>query len=306
MLQAVDQLLNSPITRLLNPQQQRNHLRPRFRAQSGYMLLAVMVMATLAAIWAAASFPRVAQEIRRERELELIHRGTQYARAIKRFYKKNGRYPARIEELENSNNIKYLRKRYRDPITGSDQWRIIHYGEAKVFPKMFGNQPVGSGPAGSPQGTTSPAAGTSGSTPGTQPTPTSTNGPAPTQPDQSGGNTGTATTPGTTTTTQPGTATAGTTTSSSGSSSSQPSGASGPTFGGAPIVGVSSTSQRESLMELNSKNHYNDWEFVYDPRFDPANRAGGAVTPQPNQPGQPAQQNQPSTTPTMPQPQVPR
>jgi type II secretory pathway pseudopilin PulG len=282
-------------------------------AQSGYMLLAIMIMATVGAILAAAALPRVGQEIRREREEELIHRGTEYARAIRKFYKKNGRYPLRLEELENTNNIKYLRKRYRDPITGSDQWRIIHFGEAKVTPHMFGNQPVGSGTPGSPatggtsSGTSTPPSGTTPSTPG-QPLPTSTNGPPPTTP-----GTGATPTNPNPSGTQPGTTpTASTTGTQSGASgTSQTSGPTGPTFGGAPIVGVSSTSERESLKELNGKNHYNQWEFVYDPRFDPSNRQAGGVqigTPQTGQPGQqtPPGTTPPTTTPTMPQPSVPR
>jgi len=37
----------------------------------------------------------------------MIHRGTQYTRAIRLYYKKNGRYPAKIEDLENTNNQRF-------------------------------------------------------------------------------------------------------------------------------------------------------------------------------------------------------
>ena len=86
---------------------------------------------------------------------------------------------------------------------------------------------------------------------------------------------------------------------------------SGPTFGGGPIVGVSSTSDKASLKELEGKTHYNEWEFVYDPRFDrQANTLGvgapgqqGAFGPQMNQqpgsfgtqPMQPSPSPQPTT-----------
>ena len=36
------------------------------------------------------------------------------------------RYPASIEELESLNNTRFLRKRYMDPMTGKDKWRLIH------------------------------------------------------------------------------------------------------------------------------------------------------------------------------------
>jgi hypothetical protein len=91
---------------------------------------------------------------------------------------------------------------------------------------------------------------------------------------------------GTTTPGQAGTTTAGSESSQSGQSGAQ-SGQSGvpgqpgtpasqisssigkgPTFGGGPIVGVASTSKKQSIKVLNKKDHYNDWEFVYDPTLD--------------------------------------
>jgi hypothetical protein len=51
----------------------------------------------------------------------------------------------------------------------------------------------------------------------------------------------------------------------------------GRTFGGGAIVGVSVPSQLESLKEFQQKNHYNEWQFVYDPTMDPTLR-GGAGT----------------------------
>ena len=61
----------------------------------------------------------------------MIHRGTQYSRAIRHFVKKTGRYPTRLEELENTNNIRFLRKRYKDPITGKD-FKLLHVGEVQL------------------------------------------------------------------------------------------------------------------------------------------------------------------------------
>ena len=57
-------------------------------------------------------------EIKRDREEEMIHRGVQYSRAIRAYYKKFGRYPTKIEDLENTNNLRFLRKRYKDPLNG--------------------------------------------------------------------------------------------------------------------------------------------------------------------------------------------
>ena len=45
--------------------------------------------------------------MKRDREEEMIHRGTEYARAVKKYYKKFGRYPANLEQLENTNQIRF-------------------------------------------------------------------------------------------------------------------------------------------------------------------------------------------------------
>jgi len=134
-------------------------------AERGYILIVLMLFVTLLVIGLTAAAPSIAQQIRRQREIELIHRGTQYARAIKRFYKKFGRYPTRLEELENTNNIRFLRRRYKDPMTADGQWRIIHFGEAKL------NLPQGGPvlPGASVPGATSPAPGPT--TPSTSATP---------------------------------------------------------------------------------------------------------------------------------------
>ena len=58
----------------------------------------------------------------------MIHRGTEYARAIKKFYKKNGRYPASLDDLDKG-QIKFLRKRYKDPLTKDGKWKLLNYGD---------------------------------------------------------------------------------------------------------------------------------------------------------------------------------
>ncbi|HKR31387.1 MAG TPA: hypothetical protein VJT08_12970, partial [Terriglobales bacterium] len=72
----------------------------------------------------------------------------------------------------------------------------------------------------------------------------------------------------------------------------------GKTFGGGAIVGVSIPSQKESLKEFQQKDHYNDWQFVYDPTMDPTLRGGlgaGAATGVPGGIAAPPGINQPGT-----------
>jgi type II secretory pathway pseudopilin PulG len=237
--------------------------------QRGYVLLVMMLFFAVLAITLTAAAPSIAQSIRREREIELIHRGRQYARAIRLYYRKFGRYPMRLEELENTNNIRFLRKRYKDPMTASGEWRLIHFGEAQLnMPNAGPLLPGASAPGGASLGVASPGASSTfastfslSSQPGQTSAAPSTTGsaqPAPadsSQPSQSG-------------------------------PSGQPGGVGSTTFGGGPIVGVASTSKKESLKLLNNKDHYNEWEFVYDPRLDLTNAAAaGAPGRNPQMPG---------------------
>src|SRR5690242_5202305 len=122
----------------------RTHPTAR-RSERGYMLLMLMLFVALLAIAAAALDPSIAIQVRRDREEEMIHRGTQYSRAIRRYVKKTGRYPSRLEELENTNNIRFLRKRYKDPITNKD-FKLLHVGEVQLTgsPGIAGASPIGS------------------------------------------------------------------------------------------------------------------------------------------------------------------
>ena len=97
------------------------------------MLLTVLFMAALLVIGLAVSLPRQAFEGQRQREDDLIYRGRQYSRAVELYFRKFKRYPANLEDLENTNNVRFLRRRYVDPITKESEWRVIHIGPAGVF-----------------------------------------------------------------------------------------------------------------------------------------------------------------------------
>jgi hypothetical protein len=105
-------------------------LRRRSRSDSerGFALLFIFVLMAGIAIGMLMELPRVAFETQREREEMLIERGEQYQRAIGLYVKTIKRYPAKIEDLESTNNMRFLRRRYIDPMTGKDEWRLIHVG----------------------------------------------------------------------------------------------------------------------------------------------------------------------------------
>ncbi|HXE91181.1 MAG TPA: hypothetical protein VNK82_09485 [Terriglobales bacterium] len=137
------------------------------RSERGYALLAILLALMLMLLAMTVSAPVIAHQIQREREEEMIRRGRQYVRAIQRYYRKFGRYPAKLEDLENTNNLRFLRRRYKDPMTESGEWRIIHFGEARprAGQAASGAQPVlpGAQPAG---GTSSRQSGADSRAPG--------------------------------------------------------------------------------------------------------------------------------------------
>ena len=214
----------------------------------------------------------------------------QYSRAIRAYYKKFGRYPTRLEDLDNTNNLRYLRKHYKDPLNKNKDFRLLHFGEQGVTLAQeesrggdsrrdrsaaglngsaaewfggrwlrrlngsgFGNSGVNSSGV---FAQSSKFGGNSNSAPGADSNSQTTTG----QP-------GTTPAPGSDPTqasaqVAPGTARGDT------SSSSQQIIASG------PIVGVASISRKNTIREFNKKKRYNEWQFLYDPAFD----RGGLIT----------------------------
>ncbi len=90
--------------------------------------MVLMVAFTVMLIALAAALPSVYHESQREKEEELIFRGTEYARAIYLFQRQFQRYPKSVDELIRTNNIRFLRHAYKDPITPNGKWRFIHVG----------------------------------------------------------------------------------------------------------------------------------------------------------------------------------
>lgn len=251
---------------LMSVRLQNRHLHER-----GYILLTLMLFVALLTIGLLAMIQRIDTQIKRDREEELIHRGVQYSRAVRRYFKKFGRYPTRIEELENTNNIRFLRKRYKDPLnrdpaTGKERdFKPLHMTDVQM---SF----VAGGAGGLPPGlaaNVSAAGGLTGAAsapggPGQNAT-ASPNNP------QSGDNPS-----ATSDASPPGQQISGSGTISRGNDASTPG---QQVFGGGAIVGVASASKDRTIREFNKKDHYNQWQFIYDPTTD---RGGLLMTP--NQP----------------------
>jgi type II secretory pathway pseudopilin PulG len=84
----------------------------------GYAMAALLVGMSVMAVLMSALMPVWTQMARREKEQELIFRGTQYARAIGLFQRKFANTPPpSVDVLVEQ---RFLRKKYKDPITNDD------------------------------------------------------------------------------------------------------------------------------------------------------------------------------------------
>lgn len=96
--------------------------------EAGFAMLLLFAMAAIIAITLYNALPRVAFEAQRDKEELLVERGEQYKRAIQLYYRKTKRYPAKMEDLDNTNGLRFLRHKYVDPMTGKSDWRLLHIG----------------------------------------------------------------------------------------------------------------------------------------------------------------------------------
>jgi len=201
---------------------------------------------SLMVIGAAIIAPSLAFEIRRDREEELIHRGVQYSRAIRSFAKKTGHYPVTLEQLRNTGGTRFIRKLYKDPVTGGE-FRLLHQGDVISLT---------SAPNLNPAPTQSGDEKADGATPPDQ----SDSSATPTAPGSAGAQVNS----------NPQPPVSQTSASSFNSSSNNQV--------GQVIFGVASRSKAKTIREFDHKNHYKDWLFFYDPARDQGREIKGPTS----------------------------
>jgi type II secretory pathway pseudopilin PulG len=214
------------------------------------LLVAMAVMTVLMSV----ALPSWRHLMQREREAELIFRGEQYVRAIGLFQRKfAGAFPPSIDVLYDQ---KFLRKKYKDPMTESGEFQIL-YQMAVVQPGAPGT-PGAAGPGATMPGATMPGATMPGATMpgaggavGAGPPPAETGGP------------------------------------STGASSSF--GSPGTAFGTAgprgSVIGVVSKSTKRSIRIYKGRDSYDQWQFVYTEVSVQGGQTPGGVPPGGTGPG---------------------
>src|SRR6266851_4358969 len=234
-------LRNYKIAKLQNPR----------HCQRGYMMITLMLALALITIGLLTVLPQIGQQVRRDR----------------------------VDELENTNNLRFLRKRYKDPInreraTGQEKdFKFLHQTDVSlnngpVLGQIPGQAP-GQGTLGGVQGGQQAAAlGALAAPPGgvqqtvSSSAQTAASGDSGNASDAEGNSNSPESSP-----------------SNSISSPGSSSGFNGPVLGGGPILGVASTSKEKTIRVFYQKTQYNDWLFIYVPGADRGGLLTGPVNP---------------------------
>ena len=119
------------------------------RGSEGYVLFGVLIGITLLGVGLTAAVTLWSQAVQREDEAELLFRGEAIVRALERFQQdRPGTLPETFDELVEG---KYLRRAWRDPMTGRG-FRILRAGEATApatsAAGVIGARPRPTNPAG--------------------------------------------------------------------------------------------------------------------------------------------------------------
>jgi type II secretory pathway pseudopilin PulG len=202
----------------------------------GFTLVGVVVGIAVLTILIAAVAPSIATIAQRDKEIELVFRGKQYARAIIAFQKRFGRYPTSFKELEEI-KPRSIRQLWKEPMCNcADGWVPIIAGTPDAMPMGSGPQPPGGG---------MPGSGLPGSPRPRTPGPSTNNQPSSTytgNPGNPGGGAGPAPTP----TPAP---------FSTGIFGDKPQ-----TVG--PIVGVKIAEHKKAIRKWRDKEYYDEWRFL--------------------------------------------
>lgn len=108
----------------------------KLKSEGGYSLVALLLVMSLLALFAAAASENVRQQAQREREKEAIFRGEQVSDAIRAYYRYKGAQgttslPTSIDDLldgipRGTKKLQILRvEAAKDPLSSSGEWKYI-------------------------------------------------------------------------------------------------------------------------------------------------------------------------------------
>src|SRR5262249_7377090 len=147
---------------ILIPMKLAGQATARRNSERGYAMAALLVAMSIMAVRVTVAMPVWKHSAQREKEAELVFRGQQYVHAIGMFQRKYANaYPPNIDVLVDQ---RFLRKKYKDPITNED-FQIIPVGQGLPGTAQNSGQRGATGSSG--------AASRGGATPTSTPTSTS-------------------------------------------------------------------------------------------------------------------------------------
>ncbi len=221
-------------------------MRLQGQDEAGYAMAVLLVAMSVAAIMMTVAMPVWKQTAQREKEDELVFRGLQYVRALRLFSTKYANAaPPSLDVLVEQ---RFLRKKYKDPIT-NDDFQPILAGQAVPGAAGTAQQGAGRGVGGA-----SAARGATGSTPFSGASTQFGSGIS--------GSAGTQSQPG-----------------RGGAPGTSPIGSPGAGAVGG-IMGVVSKSKEKSIRLYQGRSHYNEWAFINTPQTQtPGAGAPGSGVP---------------------------
>ncbi|MFJ3076903.1 MULTISPECIES: type II secretion system protein [Pseudomonas] len=109
------------------------------KACAGFTYLGVLLLIAASSMALAASGALWSSVAQREHERQLLWVGGQYAQALRSYYRASpglAQYPQALAELLEDNRFpqarRHLRRLYPDPITGSDDWGLLHSIDGRI------------------------------------------------------------------------------------------------------------------------------------------------------------------------------
>jgi type II secretory pathway pseudopilin PulG len=113
------------------------------RSEQGYAMAALLVALAVMTILLTVAMPVWKTAAKREKEAELVWRASQYVRAIMLFRRKYANAsPPNLDILVNE---RFLRKKYKDPMTKDGEFQLVYASEQQQRPGL--NPPNPANPA---------------------------------------------------------------------------------------------------------------------------------------------------------------
>jgi type II secretory pathway pseudopilin PulG len=115
---------------------------PAIRTNSGFTYIGLLILVAIMGVTLATVGVFWSTSQKRAKEQQLLFIGNQFSNAIYAYYQnppKNGinQYPKRLEDLLQDNRqphtVRYLRKIFADPITGTTKWGLVKSADGGII-----------------------------------------------------------------------------------------------------------------------------------------------------------------------------